>query len=598
MTERTNLPGQSDEVPTTQVVPEHPQGSEKPPAAPHPSNAWEQAAWTNPAANPPTQEPVGFGPNPNAIPVAPPPYPAEPQPASPYPASPYPASPYPTGAYPTGGYQPGSYQPGVYQPGAYQPSAYQPGVYQSSAQAGPDQGATAAAAAAVAADPAVATATAAADRAAAADPATAGDPATGATAAPGWPWSPGGWSAGGYAPPVGPPYGSVDQPVPAAPDNRPRRSIRSLAGVAMAAALIGGLVGGGVVAATDDGSSSNAVAASVSRTDQSAPSSATSTDGTVAGAAKVISPSVVTLNITTTSGSGTGSGVIIRSDGGTGYILTNDHVVSEASKGTITVTFNDGSSKSATVVGEDPSSDLAVVKVTGVSGLTVATFANSSKLTVGQSVVAIGSPLGLNGTVTAGIVSTLHRATRAGSDGTAVIDAVQTDAAINPGNSGGALVDLDGHVVGINTSIATAGQSSGSTQSSESGNIGIGFAIPSNTAANIADQLIAKGSAAHAYLGIRTQDSSSGSSRAGSSSSTSGTAGAQVESVVSGGAAAKAGLKAGDVVTKADSRLITDADDLVAAVRSYQPGDKITLTLVHGGAQQTITLTLGSDAAK
>jgi putative serine protease PepD len=200
-------------------------------------------------------------------------------------------------------------------------------------------------------------------------------------------------------------------------------------------------------------------------------------------------------------------------------------------------------------------------------------------------VVAVGSPLGLDQTVTAGIVSALHRATRGGDDNSAIIDAVQTDAPINPGNSGGPLVDLSGHVVGINAEIATAGSNSRIPgQSSSGGNIGIGFAIPSNTAADIADQLIAKGSAQHAYLGVEL------------SSATGSAGGAQLASVVSGGPAAKAGLQAGDVVTKIGSRIITDADDLAAATRSQQPGDQVTLTILRGGKTSTVTVTLGTDA--
>jgi putative serine protease PepD len=393
--------------------------------------------------------------------------------------------------------------------------------------------------------------------------------------------------AGAWQPPnppgsVGPPGGGGGFPpgdVPAAPKGGGRRRFRSTIAVAGIAAVLGGLVGGGTVALTRAGNTT--IAASVNRTSDSAQGTPTSTDGTVEGAAATISPSVVTLSISGGSADGTGSGVIVRADG---YILTNNHVVSAAADGgTITATFADGRTATAKIVGTDASTDLAVVKVDGVSGLTAATFADSNNLKVGQSVVAVGSPLGLDQTVTSGIVSALHRATRGGDNNTAIFDAVQTDAPINPGNSGGPLVDLSGHVVGINAEIATAGGNSRFPGSSSSGNIGIGFAIPSDTAADIADQLIAKGSAQHAYLGVELSSNSS-------------SAGAQLASVVSGGPAAKAGLQVGDVVTKIDGRLVTNSDDLAAGTRAHRPGDKVTLTIVRGGKTSTVTVTLGTDA--
>jgi putative serine protease PepD len=367
---------------------------------------------------------------------------------------------------------------------------------------------------------------------------------------------------------------------------RRRQWLRGVAGLGVAA-VIGGAVGGGAVTLADHGGTTAvATSPSVQRDDGAAPSQTASSTGTVEGAAAAIANSVVTIQVQAGDGSGgTGSGVIVRADG---YILTNDHVVAAAGSGTLTVKFADGRTASAKVVGVDASSDLAVIKVNGVSGLTAATFADSSKLEVGQTVVAVGSPLGLDETVTSGIVSALHRATRAGPDDNAVIDAVQTDAAINPGNSGGALVDLAGRLVGINTSIATvSGGSPRFGQSTESGNIGIGFAIPSNTAADIADQLIAHGTAAHAYLGVQVSSSSS---------STGSTTGGTLASVVSGGPAAAAGLRPGDVVTRVGDRTVTDGDELVAAIRSYQPGDKVVLTIHRGSSTSTVTVTLGSDA--
>jgi putative serine protease PepD len=350
--------------------------------------------------------------------------------------------------------------------------------------------------------------------------------------------------------------------------------------VAALTAVLGGVAGGGTVALLDR--NDTVTGAGLSRDTSSAPVAATS--GTAEAAAAIALKSVVTLNVSGGQGTGTGSGVIIRADG---YVLTNQHVVAVAQNGgSITVTLPDGRTVPATIVGTDTVTDLAVAKISA-SGLTAATFADSAAVKIGQAVVAVGSPLGLDGTVTEGIVSALHRPTTGGSDNSAVIDALQTDAAINPGNSGGPLVDLAGRVVGINQSIATASSGGGFPgQSGSSGNIGIGFAIPSNTASRVAEQLITSGKATHAYLGVRAGPSSS--------AATPGT-GATLASVESGGPAAAAGLRAGDVVTKVGDRMITGSDELVAAIRSYAPGDKVTLTVRRGGDEQTVRVTLGSD---
>ena len=212
-------------------------------------------------------------------------------------------------------------------------------------------------------------------------------------------------------------------------------------------------------------------------------------DGTVAAAAAKIEPSVVTVTVESGRSGGVGSGVVLDASG---HILTNEHVVQAAEQGgTVTVTFGDGQTAQATIVGTSPTNDLAVLKVSGVENLVPATFAQSSSLEVGQAVVAAGAPLGLSESVTSGIVSNTARPVRSGSNDDAVYLAVQTDAAINPGNSGGPLVDLNGAVVGINSSIAGTGSSSG-----QSGNIGIGFAIPSDVAVRVAGELIANGSLA------------------------------------------------------------------------------------------------------
>jgi len=349
-------------------------------------------------------------------------------------------------------------------------------------------------------------------------------------------------------------------------------------------AVLGGLAGGGLVAALDRNDSTGAGGITVQGS--SAPVAANQS-GTVEAAAATAMKSVVTLSVRGQQEGGTGSGVVIRSDG---YILTNEHVTAVADDGgSITVAFSDGRTAAAKLVGADKATDLAVVKV-NLTGLTAATFADSGAIKVGQTVVAVGSPLGLNGTVTEGIVSALHRPTSGASDNSAVIDAIQTDAAINPGNSGGALVDLAGRVVGINQSIATAGSGGGGfgQQSSANGNIGIGFAIPADTAARVSQQLISTGKATHAQLGVETQTATSDDQQTA--------IGATIASVTAGSAADKAGLKAGDVVIKVGDRVIGQSDDLAATIRSYAPGTKVTLTIHRGTATQTVTVTLGSDS--
>jgi putative serine protease PepD len=279
----------------------------------------------------------------------------------------------------------------------------------------------------------------------------------------------------------------------------------------------------------------------------------------------------------------TGSGVIIRT---AGYILTNNHVVAAAANGgTVNVTLADGTTVPAHIVGTDTTTDLAVIKIDGQTGLKAATFAASDALKIGQAVIAVGAPLGLSNTVTEGIVSTLHRpvATGDSTSSQAVIDAVQTDAAINPGNSGGALVDLAGRVVAIPSAIA----STGSSGSGQSGNIGVGFGIPSETATKVADQLISTGHAVHSQIGVGlASDSSSSTGTPGN--------GATIANVNAGSPAAKAGLQAGDVVTKVNSRLITDSVSLIAAIRSYDPGTTVTLTYTRGGSSKTTKVTLAS----
>ena len=368
------------------------------------------------------------------------------------------------------------------------------------------------------------------------------------------------------------------------PSSTPTPTLRLVLVTAVVAALVGGAVGAMIVGLYAHRTSSVNVGLGFSSQSPPAPK----LDGSVSAAAAKIRPSVVTLDVTSSSEADTGSGVIIRKDG---FILTNNHVVANAANagGSIVVTLADGRRAAGKIVGVDQSDDLAVVRV-DLPGLTAATFASSATLVVGQTVVAVGAPLGLSDTVTAGIVSSTARPVSTGTSQSnlAVFDAVQTDAAINPGNSGGPLVDLNGSVVGINAAIATD-QSQGGLQvpgqSSQSGNIGIGFAIPSDEASRIAAELIATGKASHALLGVSVRDPAA---------TTSATApvGAVVASVKTGSPAAGAGLKVGDLITLVAQQRIDGADALVAAVRSHAPHQTVAITFLRGGATHVVHVTL------
>jgi S1-C subfamily serine protease len=294
--------------------------------------------------------------------------------------------------------------------------------------------------------------------------------------------------------------------------------------------------------------------------------------GSVAGIARRVGPAVVQIDVETPQGAGVGSGVVIDKNG---YVLTNNHVVAGATS--ILVVFSDEATSEAKVVGKDPISDLAVIKVAS-DKLTVASLGNSDSLAVGDPVIAIGSPRGLTGTVTAGIVSAKNRPVPVSNeDGSAdaVLDAIQTDAPINPGNSGGALVDAAGAVVGIN-SAAAIGSSGGVTFS------GLGFAIPINYARDIAEQLIRDGKAVHGSLAARGHSVQSGIRF-----------GAYLSQVQPGGAAAKAGLKNGDVIVVAQGRAVQTFDALQVVVEEHKPGDKLALTYYRGSAKRSVTVTLG-----
>jgi len=360
-----------------------------------------------------------------------------------------------------------------------------------------------------------------------------------------------------------------------------------------ASLLVGGGAGvGGAAAYTawhDDSPASSSGSTGAPTTSKVVDTPSTpAANGSVQAVAAEVLPSVVKIEVSGAQGSGSGSGIILSSDG---QILTNNHVVELAGDGgSLRVTFNDGSHTDATVLGTDPLTDTALIKAENVSGLTPATIGKSGDLAVGQGVVAIGSPLGLEATVTSGIVSALNRPVDVGSDGqgnSTVYPAIQTDAAINPGNSGGALVDLDGNVVGINAAIATAGQSAGG----ESGNIGVGFAIPMDEVMPIVDQMAKGETPTHARLGVQV-----GVSASQGQSGLESDEGAQIQLVNAGSTAANAGIAKGDVITKVDDHLITDADSLVATIRSYRPGDQVTVTYLRGGETKTAQLTLDSDS--
>jgi len=386
---------------------------------------------------------------------------------------------------------------------------------------------------------------------------------------------------GGPGGPFTPPTASH----PAAPA-RPRRGVAALVAVALAAGLVGGGAGAAVTAAIDDEPATVNTVNALDAVRTGGQSGASDTaDGAVERVASAVLPSVVSILVRTPAGGGGGTGVTLSSDG---LILTNNHVVESAAQGgSITVTFTNGDSATAQIVGRDPATDLAVIQAEDVSGLTPAQLGSSADLTVGEEVVAIGSPLGLSGTVTSGIVSALNRPVRAGGgqDATAqntVIDAIQTDAAINPGNSGGPLVNMSGQVVGINSAIATLGGGLGG----QSGSIGLGFAIPIDQARDIADQLANGGTAEHAQLGVSV----------GNAATPNGETAARVASVVPGGGADGGGLRAGDVITGIDDRRVESADALIAAVRSHQPGDEVRVTYLRDGDERMTTVTLGSDA--
>lgn len=344
----------------------------------------------------------------------------------------------------------------------------------------------------------------------------------------------------------------------------------------LSVALIAGAAGGAVGFSVADRAGSGASLTQVSTSIQRAP-------GSVADLAARVLPSVVSISVKSSTGAGTGSGFVIRSDG---YILTNNHVVATAANGTgtLTVQFQNGQSMPARIIGRSATYDLAVIKI-NQTGLTALPLGDSDKAVVGDSVIAIGAPLGLAGTVTTGIISAKNRAVTAGEDGgeSSYINALQTDAAINPGNSGGPLVDSAGAVIGVNSAIATLGSAFGG----QSGSIGLGFAIPINQARRVADQLIATGKATHPIMGIAVDQRYTGEG-ARIATSTFGS----VAPITPGGPADKAGLRAGDVIIEFNGKVVNSADELIVAIRDRSPGDVVSVKYKRGSSIGTTKVTL------
>lgn len=425
---------------------------------------------------------------------------------------------------------------------------------------------------------------------------------------------------------------------PDAPQPSPKRiGTGMLAACVLAAGLVGGGVGAGAVSlANGAGSGDSTVsAAQEGERDGEGPGpdgtdqheddgqggqdgdAAQGPDGAEPGAVTKAAASVVTISALSRSGSGSGSGVVLDEEG---HILTNNHVVTmggKTSDAELTVQASDGTVYAAQIVGTDPKSDLAVIKVDS-SDLEPIGIGKSGDVAIGDQVIAIGAPLGLAGTVTDGIVSTLNRTiavassevpddTQQGSpyefqfpqqgggqqpQGSVFLNVMQTDAAINPGNSGGALVDASGDLVGINVAIASAG---GQGQGAESGNIGVGFAIPVDYAHRIAQELIADGEVEHAFLGVSVTPAVADVQGGDRRTRTQFSAGAEVREVVSGSPADGAGLQRGDVVTEVDGRPVKDSESLTATVRQFAPGDTAEVTVRRDGEEQTMEVTFAAD---
>ncbi|WP_030436389.1 S1C family serine protease [Actinoplanes subtropicus] len=496
-------------------------------SSPEPVQSEQPTVAVQPHAAPQWSAPVSAAPQ-SAAPQSAAPQSAAPQPGSPWQQPQHPQPPQPAQAHPQSPWQ----QPGYHQ----QPQPAYAG-YQQYAQ----------------------------------QPAYAGAWNGGAQPQPGVETDPHGqaWSSAEGQPIWAVPVGTDQRP----PSNGRGRKIFVAGAAAVLIALGAGGVGAATALAFDKGSGNSPKV-------QTGSSSVTRVvdRSSLAQIASAVQDSVVSI----TTESGEGSGVILSADG---YIVTNNHVVATAQGSTVTVIFADGKKMTATIVGTDPRTDLAVVKATGASGLHAAQFGSSANMQVGDTVLAIGSPLGLEGSVTAGIISAKDRTIQSSGEdqgqqnplgqqqqgaSTTMSGLLQTDAPINPGNSGGALVNTNGQVIGINSAIATQGQSSG--------NIGLGFAIPSDKVKQVADDLMAGKKVSHPALGVSVADAENG--------------GALVSTVAANSAAAKAGLQQGDVITSVDGKAIDNSNDLVAAVQGGTVGQKMAIEFTRDGAKKQVTVTL------
>ncbi|MFJ3938688.1 trypsin-like peptidase domain-containing protein [Streptomyces parvus] len=389
------------------------------------------------------------------------------------------------------------------------------------------------------------------------------------------------------------PWGAPGQPLTrpgppegAEPGRKKKRRGGAFAGVLLLALVASG-IGGGVGAYIERNGGLTTVELPQAGRDNGdrAPDS-------VAGIAASALPSVVTLHVSGTAESGTGTGFVLD---GRGHILTNNHVVAPAgSSGDITVTFSTGETASAELVGKDSGYDLAVVRVRGVSGLKPLPLGNSDNVQVGDPVVAIGAPFDLSNTVTSGIISAKQRPITAGGekgDGSDIsyVDALQTDAPINPGNSGGPLVDSRAHVIGINSAIRAADSGRGPESGGQSGSIGLGFAIPINQGKRVAEELISTGKATHPVIGVTLDMKYTGD---GAKVGTKGADGGPA--VAEDGPADKAGIKSGDVITQVEGQRVHSGEELIVKIRAHRPGDDLDLKLTRGGKERTVTLKLGS----
>ncbi|MCB4207789.1 S1C family serine protease [Arthrobacter sp. UM1] len=423
-------------------------------------------------------------------------------------------------------------------------------------------------------------------------PAHSGPGMPGAPGGPGGPAGPGGYGGQGYGP-QGPrgARGTGQQG-----ERKRLFGLPALAATALIASLIGGGVAGGIAASKHSGESSSSAG------QQQGGGKITIENGQKASAASAVaakaSPSVVTVGAIRGQDGGSGSGIVMDKEG---HIMTNAHVVTvngHTDNVNLQVRLWDNRVYNAKLVGADPLADIAVIKVDGAPNLTPATFGDSGSINVGDMAVVIGSPLGLSGTVTDGIISTKSRTigltnSQSTSEDSSnpndkvYVNVIQTDAALNHGNSGGALVDGKGEVIGVNVAILSGSQSS---SGSDSGNSGLGFAIPINAAKRVAESLMKDGKASHGFLGVQVKSQPPSGVSGESIFST----GAVINQIESGSPAEKAGLRKGDVITSVDSMVVEDAKSLTAAVRTFASGQQAKFKVNRDGKEQEITVTLGS----